>query len=455
VLFLARVFAIVASMSTAFADTATDVAIDVAEVFVALLEAEVGCAERDDLAVLVKQVRQVRGTLDAIDLQIARRGQALAERDRPRPAPDAPPPKPDKGRDEASLIGLLLSSGVQSGKDAKATGARAGACTELPAFEAALAAGEISGAHLDVLARALRGLADAERLELRDRQDELLNRARTEFAEGFEKTLRNIVNEIRARHRPNTEAEELERQRRNSKISTWVDRDTGMHKTLIELDPLRQQEWALAMEAHLARLKADPAWRHKSFQELKVEAFVNAVGAPGAGAGDADQGPVRVPKAIIVIDLKTILDGPHAASIAELSNGTPIPIDTIRDMLAGSDIVPVLLSGEGQPLWVGRTRRVATEAQRDALTAIYRSCARNGCTRPVDATQAHHTITWRDEGPTDIDLLAPLCSGDHDAIHNGGFRLEIHDNHKTVTWHRPDGSVEYHGPPPGRRRPPP
>lgn len=91
------------------------------------------------------------------------------------------------------MVGLLLSSGVQSGKDAKATGARAGACAELPAFEAALAAGEISGAHIDVLARLLRGLTDAERSELCTHEAELVNRARTEFAEGFEKTLRAIT----------------------------------------------------------------------------------------------------------------------------------------------------------------------------------------------------------------------------------------------------------------------
>jgi hypothetical protein len=419
----------------------------------ALLASDPACAERDELAQLVSHVRQVRGFLDAYDVQIARRGRALAERDRPQPvpAPDGLPPRPDHGRDEASVVGFLLSSGVQSGRDAKATGARAGACSELPGFETALAAGEISGTHLDVLARHLRGLTDTERVELRDRERELLNRARLEFAEGFDKTLRAIVTEIRARHRPNSDAEELERQREASKISTWVDRATGMHKTLIELDPLRHQEWTFAVDAHLARLKNDPAAARKSHQQLKVEAFLNAVQAPGTPAAAAP-GP-RVPKVIIVIDLQTLLGGAHAATIAELSNGTPVPISTIREMLPGSDLVSVLLSGEGQPLYVGRTRRVATEAQRDALRAISNACDRNGCTNTIDHTRAHHTTPWEHGGHTDIDLLAMVCPADHDAIHNGGYRLEIHDNHRTITWYRPDGTIEYHGPPPGRRRP--
>ncbi len=439
-------------MSTALLDPA----IEASEALDAVLSADIACAERDDLERLIKLVRRVRGCLDAVDVQIARRGRALADRDRPRPtpAPDAPPPAPDHGRDEASLIGLLLSSGVQSGKDAKATGARASACAALPTFEDALAAGEISGAHLDVLARHVRSLSPGELAEVREREAELLNLARLEFAEGFDRAVRNVVNEIRGRHRPNSDAEELERQRGASKVSSWVDRDTGMHKTLIELDPLRQQEFTLALNANLARIKAQPAAARMSHQQLKVEAFMATVATLGEDA-DRAGGPARVPKLIVVVDLKTLVDGPHTATVAELSNGTPIPISTIRDMLPDSDIVPVLLSGEGQPLWVGRTRRVATAAQRDALMAIYRSCARPGCDRPIDDTQAHHTTPWTQGGATDIDGLAPLCAGDHDAVHNGGHQLTIHSNHSSITWSRPDGSVEYHGPPPGRRRPEP
>lgn len=434
-------------------------AVDALDALDALVRADPACSDRDELTDLIRLVRRVRGFLDSYDVQIARRGRALAERDRPRPAPDAPPPRPDHGRDEASLVGLLLSSGIQSGKDAKATGARAGACSEFPAFEAALATGAISAAHVDVVARALRGLSDDERLELRSRERELLDRARLEFAEGFEKSVRAIVNDIRSRHRPSSDAEELERQRAASKLTTWVDPASGMHKTLIELDPLRHQEWLLAFDAHLARLKADPGHARTPLQQLKVEAFVAAVRAPGAAGRDTDpSSPMaapRVPKAILVVDLHTLLGGAHPGTIAELSNGSPVPISTVRDLLPDSDLVTVLLSDAGQPLYVGRTKRVATEAQRDALRAISNACYRPGCAHTVDEAQAHHTRPFAQGGLTDIDALAMVCASDHDAIHHGGYRLEIHGNHESITWYRPDGSVEYHGPPPGRRRPGP
>lgn len=416
-----------------------------------MLAADVACAEPDDLAALVRCVRTLRGFVDAYDVEIARRGRALTERDRPRPAPmpDAAPPRPGggHGRDEADLIGMLLSSGAPSGKDAKAASARESACAALPAFQAALAAGEISGAHVDVLARWLRGITDAEICELRARQSELLNHARREFAEGFDKMLRAIVSEIRNRHRPNSDADELDQQRRNSKVSSWVDRDSGMHKTLIELDPIRHQEFTLAVDAQLARLKADPASARTSIQELKVEAFMAAL------SGQHDGTP-RVPKTIVVVDLTTLTDGPHDRTVAELSNGTPVPVSTIRDLVGGSDIVPVLLSGEGQPLRVGRTRRVATAAQRDALTAIYRTCPGPGCTCPVDQTQAHHVTPWRQGGTTDIEQLLPLCPTHHDAIHHGGHRVEVTGNHTTLTWYLPDGTIAHRGGA-GNRRPPP
>ena len=438
--------------------TTVDTAAEALRALDALVHVDPACSDRDELGDLVRLVSRVRGYLDSYDVRIARRGRALTERDRPQPAPTpgTPPPRPDHGRDEASLIGLLLSSGVQSGKDAKATGARAGACAELPLFEAALAAGEISGAHVDVLARALRGLTVEELVEVRAREGELLNRARLEFAEGFEKAIRAMVNEIRARHRPSSDAEELERQRRDSKLSSWVDRGTGMHKTLIELDPLRHQEWMLAFEAQLARLKSEPGSARTPLQQLKVEAFVAAIRGPGAVIDEPATGspstPARVPKAILVVDLQTLLGGAHPGTIAELSNGTPLPISTIREMLPESDLVTVLLSDAGQPLYVGRTKRGATEAQRDALRAISNACYRPGCTRTVDESQAHHTQPFAEGGLTDIDALGMVCACDHDAIHNGGYRLEIHANHESITWYRPDGSVEYHGPPPGRRR---
>jgi hypothetical protein len=231
-----------------------------------------------------------------------------------------------------------------------------------------------------------------------------------------------------------------------------------MRKTLIELDPLRHDEWWRAYQAQLDRLRQQPGNATTPWQQLKADAFVAAVTPPASiGTVDTIADPaavgVRVPKALVVVDLATLTSGHHDATIAELADGTALPVSTIRELLCDADIVPVVLSGAGQPLHVGRTRRLATPAQRDALTALYDHCLGPGCTVPIDDCRIHHTKPWKPDGNTDIDQLAPVCEACHHKIHDHGWQLDIHDNHRLITWTRPNGDIQYHGPPPRRRAP--
>ena len=51
----------------------------------------------------------------------------------------------------------------------------------------------------------------------------------------------------------------------------------------------------------------------------------------------------------------------------DAEDGTPIPVEVMRRLACEADIVPVVLNGRGEALDVGRTQRLATPAQRDAL----------------------------------------------------------------------------------------
>ena len=132
----------------------------------------------------------------------------------------------------------------------------------------------MSNHHLDALGRQTKNLTDEERSDLKDRTDELLDHAAAETAELFEKNLKAIITEIKDQYRPDSDLEELETQRRNSNVTDWVDKHTGMRKTLIELDPIRHDEWWRLYKANLNRLKAEPGSKHKTWQQLKVEAFL-------------------------------------------------------------------------------------------------------------------------------------------------------------------------------------
>jgi hypothetical protein len=53
-------------------------------------------------------------------------------------------------------------------------------------------------------------------------------------------------------------------------------------------------------------------------------------------------------------------------------------------------VAPIVLSGTGQPLDVGRITRTIPDGLRRAVAARDRGCAHPGCGRPVSWTECHH-----------------------------------------------------------------
>ena len=105
---------------------------------------------------------------------------------------------------------------------------------------------------------------------------------------------------------------------------------------------------------------------------------------------------------------------------------------------------------------MGRSRRLATRAQRRALRSMYATCAHPGCPVPFDRTEVHHVRPWEDGGSSDLDCLLPLCLPHHHLVHEGGWRLTLGPGRR-LTLVRPDGEVVFDGPTmnrsPGHRRP--
>lgn len=408
---------------------AVDNSTEVTAALAAIVASDPSCADRSQLGELMALARRVRGFVDGFDVACARRGRQL-----------------NAAGESESAGAMLMSHGCGSGREAHATTTREGVCGDLPDFEAALGAGAVTTHHLDLLGKHTRNLSDDERDDLTSRSGELLDHALNETAELFERHVKAIVTEIREQHRPDSDVEELERQRRDSNVSTWVDRGTGMRKTLIELDPVRHEQWWRAFDAQLARLKAEPSSKDQTWQQLKVDAFLATVatdGPPGSG---------RVPQVTVLIDLETLQRGRHPSTLAELTDGTPVPVATIRQLLCHADVLPVVLGGHGEALDVGRSRRLATRAQREALRAMYTTCLEPGCAVSIDACDIHHLDPWHRAGQTDLANLAPVCPAGHHRLHEQGWRLDVHGHTGLVTWSRPDGSTSFHGPAPGRRR---
>jgi hypothetical protein len=148
-----------------------------------------------------------------------------------------------------------------------------------------------------------------------------------------------------------------------------------------------------------------------------------------------------IPDVYVHIDLITLLHGPHAGTISELSNGVPIPVSTIRRLCCDANIIPIVLNGNGELLDVGREHRTATRAQRRALRALYRTCAHPHCTVPFDNCRIHHIQPWEHGGRTDLRNMIPLCEAHHHQVHEGGWTITMTPNRHT-TWHHPTGTTQ-------------
>ncbi|MDZ7734299.1 MAG: DUF222 domain-containing protein [Acidimicrobiia bacterium] len=85
------------------------------------------------------------------------------------------------------------------------------------------------------------------------------------------------------------------------------------------------------------------------------------------------------------------------------------------------------------PLDVGRSQRLATNDQRRALIARYGGCAVPGCAAPACQVEIHHITYWDDNGPTDLDNLLPQCSWHHHRLHDNSLHLHMHDGEPVFT----------------------
>ena len=88
----------------------------------------------------------------------------------------------------------------------------------------------------------------------------------------------------------------------------------------------------------------------------------------------------------------------------------------------------VLIAPTGGVLNLARTTRLATPAQRRALTARDKGCIIPSCPRPANQCDTHHITPWAQGGLTNIDQLALLCTPHHNAVHAGHHHITIKDD---------------------------
>ncbi len=123
---------------------------------------------------------------------------------------------------------------------------------------------------------------------------------------------------------------------------------------------------------------------------------------------------------MVMIDLESLR---AEAGLAVTAVGGAVTAGDVRRLACNAGVIPVVLGGDGQPLDLGRTRRLFSPAQRKALVIRDRRCRAEGCDIPAAWTEAHHAgRPWADGGRTDLEDGVLLCSFHHHRAHHPGWR---------------------------------
>ena len=270
---------------------------------------------------------------------------------------------------------------------------------KLPAASEALAAGEITEPHARLIARASsEGPID---------EQVLVDAARTERIDDFSKTMRRHQQEMSGDD--GMAILEAQRSRRCSRM--FKSADTGMFVWNAEFDPTTGQ--------HIASVVAEKE------RELWNQEDPKARRTPQQRMADALAELILEPEKNKAKGIALVLVADYDATSRELvnarfSDGSPLPMQELVRLALKADIFPAVFDAKTQNLWLGRTRRTATDAQRIALTIRDQGCI--GCGTAPNRCFSHHIKFWRNGGPTDYPNLVLVCNDCHHNIHDHGFQ---------------------------------
>lgn len=230
------------------------------------------------------------------------------------------------------------------------------------------------------------------------------------------------------------EREEARRAQRSLRIGRRAD---GMGFASWTLDP---ESFALVSEVY-DRLTA-PQRRVPSFEPDRANDEPAVVADERTDGQRASDGFVELLRQGVAVDPAQLLgDGPIGVRVlvaathlvARRGRGfldgqpDPVSIATVERVACSAGTVALLVDAAdnaGQPLNLGRERRLFSRAQRLALAARDGGCRWPGCERPPSWCEAHHIDHWqRDGGRTDVADGILLCRHHHLLAHNNGWEI--------------------------------
>ncbi len=290
----------------------------------------------------------------------------------------------------------------------------------LPRCAVAVRAGEISAAHVSVIAKTIERIpANIAHEAAPVAEQMLVDAARHQHAAALAQTAALLL----VRLDPDgTKPRDDEAERRRN--FTICRRGDGTGRVTGEWTAELAAMWDAILSALSAPLPAPDGVRdERSPAQRRHDAMIEA-GTRLLRSGDL---PASGGSPVTVLLRMRPGDLADDGGVAQTANGDIWPAARVRANLADATIVPIGTDHSGAVLFCGRRARLATPGQRLALAARDGGCCFPGCARPAAWTEAHHIREWEAGGRTDIDNLCLLCRYHHREFSRCGWTVEMAD----------------------------
>ncbi|OLE20602.1 MAG: hypothetical protein AUG49_24650 [Catenulispora sp. 13_1_20CM_3_70_7] len=311
---------------------------------------------------------------------------------------------------DAARKALIVKVGRTRGEAGRLI-ATAKALRKDPPTEEALRTGDISAPQARMIAEAVATLSHRPESVVDEVREALIAKAKAEGAESLRRHAEDAAHRIApttvlARARA---AEEKRGFHMTPALDGYVPggflSTTGGDALLTVLDSLAEEQ-----------SEAGKSQKWDGIAKARADALVR-LAEDRLRSGELPQrhnGPTTM---TIVIRADTA-QGLPGAPAARTGRGRPVSAAEAHMLRCEAALRAVLVDGEGEVLWQGRKRRLATRAQYEALAVRDGGCTTPGCDRPPHECDAHHDVPWAAGGHTDVDQMRLLCRRHHRALHD-------------------------------------
>jgi hypothetical protein len=284
-------------------------------------------------------------------------------------------------------------------RDATMMVRNARAMRSMPGTAAAFTAGEISGEHVQQLARA----HDLNPKAFETCEDELLDSARQDR---FDQFCRHLAY-WRQLAEPDVVEDEAAKLHddRDASASTSFD---GMVFVSADLDPVGGSIFKNELDRleHLLWEDDQRTSRARTNGQRRADALVLMAERSAAMPENAKRARVLIS---VLVGYETF-----AGRICQLADGTVLTPGQVVSLLDDADIQRVIFDGPSRVLDIGVKQRLFTGATRTAVNLVHLECQGDAsCDTPSPQCETDHIQPWELWGPTTQDNGRPLCKWHH------------------------------------------